>query len=235
MPLIKTGGYEEPELFTYNSRLNWWKNDSFRTLSQGRFVSIRAASMRTSVVIKGLQQMAEPYVMVDDQVLNLYRSAQMAIGHEMSKLFRKVSKIAVHPQKAKCVIPVDWERLAGKWVTVPTEASELIFYPVAADYIGEANVVLFRAALARQLEDDPLKALFTQQNTGIIGLCSDSILAVSKELHDYVSAIEARAVLMNEPTQRLNALNALLRPEETRAREFKDKQAAYGSHFGTWG
>lgn len=236
MPLIKTGGYVEPELFDYRCATEWLREDRIRTLSHGQFVSARAASLRSSVVIKSLEQMAEPGVIVNqEEIMNLYRSSQMAIGLEMSKLFFKVSKVAINPQKSPETIPVDWLREGRQRITTKCEVAQLAFFPVAADYLSEINVVLFRVVSLEELQDDPLSKTFNQINTGVVGLCTDTISVVSRELRDYVAAIEARAVAMEAPTQILNALNARLRPEETRAREFKDKQAAYGSHFGTWG
>lgn len=237
MPLIRNCQYVAPDLYDYHQRNHWFQADAIRTLFDGRLLSLRSPHMRDSVVQRSLAALAEEDVIIDGDIIGRYASAQALIGLEMSALFRVVNKVGVLPQPSSALVPVTWggdTPRASAGAVTHERLSDLAFYPVAADFVASSNYVLFRVVRVGEVADTPSRVI-TPQTSGVIGLCRETIASLSRDLHDYIGAIEAKAVMASECTRALNDLNARLRPHEAKAREFREKQVAYGPHFGTWG
>lgn len=228
MPLIKIKGYNEPELKDYRARQEWLVNDDCRTVGYaGSLVSLRLESMRDITLRKTLEQMAEPGVKLNREIMDLYHASQEAICHEYSLMCAKLTRVAINP---KSVVQVPMTTDSG--FTLCT-MREYAFIPVGAAYLRNVIAYMYRV-FALDPDADYSNETFDECNTGRIALCGEALAMVSKEMLQQAQALQSKVVEADRPAELLEKLYALLRPQEHQKQLMKLRQETYGQFYGAW-
>lgn len=230
MPLIKNLNVD-PDLYADSIRRREFvvSADFVRRIEMNKEVSIRTASMKSSVLIETLRKVCEDDVKVTNEILESYANAEDWLCQRMSALFKTVRGMGYNPSSFAEVASFFQEPKS----CVLYKGSDLVWVPVYAFYVGDERVYLFRVMnlnLANRGE------LMNLSSSPCIGYTKECLRHVSPELSAYMTKLENKAMEDEKVLNAFTTLGAALRPKQYKEEVLAERAKAYSnvSDFGGW-
>jgi hypothetical protein len=207
------------------------QNDYIRRYELGREVSIRTHTMKGAAVIEALRKVCEESVTINDDVLTAYADAEDWLCRKMQLLFQTVRHLGMNPRAMTKQVAAMYE--ASKFDPLIARGCDLIWIPVAAFYVGDERVYLFRVVgLNYQHNKDVMLNL---TNTGVIGYTREYLNTVSPELAAYIGKLEAKAMEDENVKASFTRLGSILRPDAYKTEMIEERAKMYEKvDFGGW-
>lgn len=202
--------------------------DFIRRFEMGKDVSIRTASMKGAQLIESIRENCEPEVKIDLEIQEAYANAEDWLCRRLQQLFHLCKTMGMHTAK-----------MTGYHSTMlhdgslfRVEAKHAVLIPVAAFYIGDERVYLFRVQTVGFIQSG--KVLDTR-NTGVVGYTRDYTNRMSIELQAYMTKLERRAMEDPQVEAAFTRLGAMMRPNQYRLQMLEQRAKQYEeTSFGDW-
>lgn len=207
------------------------QSDYIRRYELGREVSIRTNTMKGAAVIEALRKVCESSVVITDDVLMAYADAEDWLCRRMQLLFQTVRHLGMNPKNMTKKIAAMYE--SSKYEPLVARGCDLIWIPVAAFYIGDERVYLFRVTGLDYTND--MSKVLSMQNTAVIGYTREYLNKVSPELAAYIAKLELKAMEDENVKASFTRLGSILRPEAYKAEMIEERAKMYDkANFGGW-
>ena len=232
MPLVKNLNVcSELCADSFRRREFYLQADYIRRHEMGKDVSIRTSTMKGAALIESLRQVCEDDVQIDNDVLQAYADAEDWLCRRMQQLFQNVRHLGMNPTKLKQNVAAMND--VGAREPLVAKGSDLIWIPVAAFYLGDERVYLFRVVGAQYADHTEIQ--LNTKNTCVLGYTRDYLNNLSPELSAYVSKLEAKAMEDENVKASFTRLGSILRPEAYKAEMIEERAKMYGeTSFGGW-
>jgi hypothetical protein len=202
--------------------------DFIRRVEMGKVVSVRTSTLKGAVVIETLRKISEPDVVIGEEALQAYANSEDWLCRKMQSLFQTVRHLGMNPAKMNsqvaCMLEPDDHFIA--------RGKDLIWIPVAAFYVGDERVYLFRTTNL----DYEKSLMLNTRNTGVIGYTREALNTVSPELAAYIAKLENKAMDDPQVRESYTRLGSILRPEAYKQEMIEERAKMYGGEesFGGW-
>lgn len=231
MPLVKDLNVD-PDLCgdTYRRREFVLQKDFIRRQELGAEVSIRASSMKGSVLIQTLRAISEESVVINESVLQVYADAEDWLCRRMNHLFQTVRGLGIRPIKMTKEIHIFNE---GFSESSAKRGCDLVWIPACAFYVGDERVYLFRVVSKGYAASG---SLIDMRKSGAIGYTKEYLNVLSPELAAYINKLEGKAMQDEEVKNAFTLLGSILKPEQYKEELLEERAKAYSkvADFGGW-
>lgn len=207
------------------------QGDYIRRHELGKDVSIRTHTMKGAAVIESLRKVCEDGVVINDSILEVYADAEDWLCRKMQLLFQTVRHLGMNPKNMTQKVAAMYD---SAFQPLIARGCDLIWIPVAAFYIGDERVYLFRV-VGLGYDNTSDKEVLTMRNTGVLGYTRECLNTVSPELAAYISKLEAKAMEDGNVNAAFTRLGSVLRPEAYKAEMIAERAKMYEkTDFGGW-
>ncbi|UKL14971.1 hypothetical protein hairong_066 [Pseudomonas phage hairong] len=207
------------------------QKDFVRRFEMDREVSIRVATMKSSILIATLREISEPEVQITEEAQQAYADAEDWLCRRMNVIFHQIRGMGMQPKLFKKTIAAYME---GNRDPMIAKGCNLIWVPMCATYIGDERVYLFRVMPEQMVA---AKASWGMANSGAIGYTREYLNRVSPELANYIAKLESKAMQDESVRDSFTRLGAILRPKQFKEEQIAERARAYadkGDEFGGW-
>lgn len=204
--------------------------DFIRRFEMGKDVSIRTASMKGAQLIESIRENCEPEVKIDLEIQEAYANAEDWLCRRLQQLFHLCKTMGIHTSKMD---PNGFHNtMLHDGTLFSVRANQAVLIPVAAFYIGDERVYLFRVQSLGFIQSG--KVLDTR-NTGVVGYTRDYVSRMSIELQAYMTKLERRAMEDENVEAAFTRLGAMMRPNQYRQQMLEQRAKQYEeTNFGDW-
>ena len=220
------------DLCTDSYRRREWllSKDYIRRFEMGTDVSIRQSTMKGNVLIQTLRDISEPDVVIGVEAQEAYANAEDWLCRRMCTLFQTVRGLGIQPLHFKKEVQFYQERVE---VPVVGMANQLVWIPVAAFYVGDERIYLWRVAGQTLIKSGKV---LDMHSTCSIGYTREYLTTLSPELNAYITRLESKAMQDEEVKAAFTRLGSILRPEQYKTEMLAERAKEYESvaDFGGW-
>lgn len=227
MPLVKNLEVC-PDLCGETYRRREWalQKDYIRRMELGKEVSIRAVTIKGSMIVKSLREVSEEDVVINDEVLQVYADAEDWLCRRMNSLLQTVRHLGMNPVSMKRNIAAMYESNLSN--PLLAKGCDLIWVPTCAFVIGDERVYLFRVTGVKN-------RIVNKNTSAVIGYTREYINTVSPEIASYIAKLESKAMDDEEVRNAFTRLGAILRPRAYKDEMIAERAKQYGeTDFGGW-